>query len=311
MATRATSSQELDGRRAARLGSAASLGLGLFFIFVWRPHPWGWQGINQYRALALALARGESFGTTDVPWGYAYFLAPFYLTFGDRPWIPLVVQAVLNSAVPLLLYELVAPLVDKRTAAVAALLAGLLSFNTVYASTQSSDSVCTVVFLLAVLLAARGLVNRRLTTMALAGICFGIASQFRPNLIAFPVVWSAVSVWRSRFSRWESRRHQGRAGTGGRPRGARRRRPIRDGVGPAAVLVDPGAHRPRRGEDVAGRGAVVAHEDDAAGLGRAAGEPPGVAPSGRTSSSRPAGDEGLGRERGGPGAVGEAHRPTV
>ena len=28
--------------------SGASLAIGLFFIFVWAPHPWGWQGFDQY-----------------------------------------------------------------------------------------------------------------------------------------------------------------------------------------------------------------------------------------------------------------------
>jgi hypothetical protein len=200
VATRSSASW-LEGRRAVGLGCAASLGLGLFFIFVWRPHPWGWQGIDQYYALALALARHEPFGTTDVPWGYAYFLAFFYWAFGDRPWIPLVAQALLNGLVPWLVYRLVAALVDRRTAALAALLVGFLSFNTVYASTQTSDSVCTVIFLAAVLLATSGESAGRLSTLALAGVAFGAASQFRPNLIAFPLVWAAVSLWKAPLRR--------------------------------------------------------------------------------------------------------------
>ena len=80
--------------------------IGLFFIFVWAPQPWGWQGFDHYHELALALARGGSFRTMEVPWGYAYFLAPFYRLFGDQPWIPLVVQAAINASVPLLVYHL-------------------------------------------------------------------------------------------------------------------------------------------------------------------------------------------------------------
>ena len=67
-----------DRDTAPLIASAATLAIGLFFIFVWAPHPWGWNGIDQYHTLALALARGEGFGTTDVPWGYAYFLSGFY-----------------------------------------------------------------------------------------------------------------------------------------------------------------------------------------------------------------------------------------
>ena len=134
---------------------AASLLLGLFFVFVWAPHPWGWEGIDHYHDFGLAVARGESFPTTDYPWGYAYYLAPFYRAFGDRPWIPLVVQVSLNAFVPLLVYAFTRTEFDERVAIVAAVLTGFLSFNTVYASTQSSDSVCNVIFVAAILIFAR------------------------------------------------------------------------------------------------------------------------------------------------------------
>ena len=123
-----------------------SLALGLFFIFVWAPHPWGWEGFDHYDQLARAVAAGRGFPTMEVPWGYAYFLAGFYRLFGDRPWIPLVVQAALNAAVPLLVYRFARTWVEQRTAVLAALLTSVFSFNTVYVSTQSSDAVCTVIF---------------------------------------------------------------------------------------------------------------------------------------------------------------------
>src|SRR6185436_6928768 len=134
---------------AVFLASAASLVLGCVFIFIRAPHPWGWEGFDHYHDLGRLLARGEPFPTTDVPWGYGYFLASFYRTFGDRPWIPLLAQALLNSLVPIMLYRLVALEFDRRVAVVAAVLTGLLSFNTLYASTQSSDSVCTVILIAA------------------------------------------------------------------------------------------------------------------------------------------------------------------
>jgi hypothetical protein len=183
--------------RAPLIAAAATLGIGLFFIFVWAPHPWGWNGIDQYHSLALALARGEGFQTTDVPWGYAYFLAGFYRLFGDHPWIPLVAQAVLNMLVPIFTYQLVRDLIDRRTASIAALLVGVFSFNTVYVSTQSTDSVCTVLFLAGVLGASRAAAGRGRRSAALAGLALGAAAQFRPNLILFPAVWVAWTLWRS------------------------------------------------------------------------------------------------------------------
>src|SRR6476659_8180730 len=93
--------------------------------------------------------------TLEVPWGYPAFLAVFYRLFGDRQWIPLVVQVLLNSIVPLLIYSAVRARVGEREALVAAVLVACFSFNTVYASTQTSDSVCTVLFVASVVLFMR------------------------------------------------------------------------------------------------------------------------------------------------------------
>src|SRR4029077_20387010 len=129
---------------------AVSAGLGLAFVFVKAPHPWGWEGFDNYRLYALALARGEMYPTLEVPWGYPAFLAIFYRTFGDRQWIPLVAQVLLNSLVPLLIYGVVRARVGEREALVAAAVIACCSFNTVYASTQTSDSLSTVLFVAAV-----------------------------------------------------------------------------------------------------------------------------------------------------------------
>lgn len=178
----------LDGTRAVYVASAASIVIASVFIFVWAPHPWGWEGFDHYHDLGRLLARGEPFPTTDVPWGYAYFLAPFYRAFGDRPWIPLIVQALLNGTIPILLYRLVSLEFDRRTAVAAAVLTGFLSFNTIYASTQSSDAICTVVFVAALLAFAEGRARGSLGWFALAGALFGLAPLFRPNLVALPMV---------------------------------------------------------------------------------------------------------------------------
>jgi len=137
-------------RRIVYAACGVTLMIGLFFVFVWAPHPWGWEGFDHYHQLALVLAHGGGFPTLDVPWGYAGFLAAFYRLFGDHPAIPLLAQVALNSCVPLLVFVAAREWFDARVATVAALLAGLCSFNTVYASTQSSDAVCTVLFMLAI-----------------------------------------------------------------------------------------------------------------------------------------------------------------
>jgi hypothetical protein len=128
---------------------AASLALGLVFVFVKAPHPWGWEGFDNYRALGLSLARGETYATLEVPWGYPAFLAVFYRIFGDRQWIPLLVQVALNSLLPLLVYAALRDRIGEREALVGALLVGVVSFTTVYASTQTSDSLAAFLFVTA------------------------------------------------------------------------------------------------------------------------------------------------------------------
>src|SRR5262245_62089004 len=125
---------------------AASFAIGLFFVLVWAPHPWGWQGFDNYYEYARLLARGRPYRTFDQPWGYPHFLAPFYWLFGDRPLVPLLAQVAINALMPLLVYLFARDEFDARVAAAAAALTGVLSFNTVYASTQSGDPLCNVIF---------------------------------------------------------------------------------------------------------------------------------------------------------------------
>lgn len=171
-----------------------SLVLGLIFVFVRAPHPFGWLGIDHYHDLALTLARGGGFQTTDVPWGYAFFVAAFYRLFGDHPWIPLLAQVLLNATVPLMLFALVRRELGDRVAVWAAVLTGILSFSTVYASTLAADSLCTVVFLASLLLFARGVREGTPGWFAISGLLAGIAPQLRPNLLLFPPVLVAVAL---------------------------------------------------------------------------------------------------------------------
>lgn len=183
--------RQLERTSLVRVAAALSLGLGLFFTFIWAPHPWGWQGIDQYHDLASGLARGEPFATTDVPWGYAYFAAAFYRLFGDRVWVPVTAQVIINAAAPMVLYALVRPLTSQRVAVLASLITGVLSFNNVYASTQASDALCTILFLLSLLTLARAIATGRLWLFALSGVMSGIVPQFRPNMVLLPALFAA------------------------------------------------------------------------------------------------------------------------
>jgi hypothetical protein len=174
--------------------SAVTLAIGLFFVFVWAPHPWGWEGFDHYHELALTLAAGHPFPTMEVPWGYAYFAAAWYRMFGDRPWIVLLVQVLLNAGVPWLVYRFALTWTDRATAIVAAVLTAVFSFNTIYASTQSSDGVCTVLFMASLVVFAHALRSGRWHSYAGAGVLAGLTAQFRPNLILIPPLLAAYAI---------------------------------------------------------------------------------------------------------------------
>ena len=174
-------------------GALITLLIGLTYIFVWAPHPWGWYGIDQYHQLAVQLAIGEPFQTFDVPWGYAYYLAPFYWAFGPTPLPALIVQAILNALVPPMVYAYAKQAFDRRVAAVATLLVAVLSFNTVYVSTESTDSISTVLFMAMLLSFVRGRRTDRDRWFVIAGVLAGIGSQFRPNLVLLPIVLAALN----------------------------------------------------------------------------------------------------------------------
>ena len=185
----------LDSPRSLLWASLTTLTIGLVFVFVWAPHPWSWRGIDQYDELARALVRGEPFGTTDVPWGYAYFVAVFYRLFPNVPWATVTAQVVINALAPILIYRLAAPAVGRRTAMIAAWITAIFSFNTIYASTQTSDSICTVLFLLSLLCFVRAHQTSSTGWFFLTGILAGLTPQFRPNMILLPVLIIAGYVF--------------------------------------------------------------------------------------------------------------------
>ncbi len=198
--TTAALDRALTSKHVPTVAALVSLALGLVFIFVWAPHPWGWFGIDQYHQIAVDLSHGAPFPTLDVPWGYGYFLAAFYRLFGPTPAPALVAQALLNALIPVLVYRVAAREFDVRVAAVAAVLVSVLSFNTIYASTEASDAVCTFLFMLMLWAFVEGRRTGRWPWFASTGVLLGLAAQFRPNLLLLPIVLAAFHVMTRRLA---------------------------------------------------------------------------------------------------------------
>ena len=85
--------------------------------------------------------------------------------------------------------------VGARTATLAALILGIFSFNTVYASTQASDAVCTVLFLCSLRhRSPEARASGSMVDMAIGGLLSGLVPQFRPNMILLPALLAAGYV---------------------------------------------------------------------------------------------------------------------
>src|SRR5439155_862822 len=181
-------------RRSVLAACAFSLLAGTLFVVVRGPHPWGWSGFDEYYDLARALARGEGYRTLELLWGYPAFLAAFYRIFGDRPWIPLLVQVAANATIPWMIWAEFRHRVDERIAVIAAALAGVLSFNTAFASTQSSDALCTVFVTAAVALYSRAQRLGRARDALASAIFWGAALLFRPHFLLLPPLMFALAL---------------------------------------------------------------------------------------------------------------------
>jgi hypothetical protein len=181
-------------RRIVLLACAFSFCTGAVFIVMRGPHPWGWAGFDEYYELARALARGDGYQTLDRLWGYPAFLAIFYRLFGDRPWIPLLVQVAANAAIPWMIWVEFRHRVEPRIAVVAAVLVGVLSFNTLFASTQSSDALCTVLVTGALVLYSRAQRLDRVRDAAWSGVLCGAALLFRPQFLLLPAALIALGL---------------------------------------------------------------------------------------------------------------------
>jgi hypothetical protein len=190
-----------DSPRWVWLACGFSLCVGLAFTFVRAPHPWGWNGFDHYNDLARVLAHGGAYPTFDRMWGYPYFLALFYRVFGEHPWIPITVQVVLNALIPWLIYGEVRRRIDARTATVAALLIGVFSFNTVYASTQASEALCAVLYVASVVAFCRAQDRPSAARFALAGVLAGLTLSVRPNLLLAPALLLLVDLATARRRR--------------------------------------------------------------------------------------------------------------
>ena len=153
---------------------------------------------SEYTVLAENLAHHHVFSRSIEPPfrpevlrtpGYPLFLAPFYLVFGN-PLVPvLIAHIVLSLLLVLAAYKFCLELTSSvRTSAIAALLVAV-SPNIAFISTKLvTETLFTLVLVVAIMLFNRFRVFRRTRDLAACGICCGVLALIRPIAMFLPLL---------------------------------------------------------------------------------------------------------------------------
>jgi 4-amino-4-deoxy-L-arabinose transferase-like glycosyltransferase len=123
---------------------------------------------------------------------YAYFLAVLRTLAGPGEWTPRIVQIVLGSLSPLLLYAIAARLFSTRVGWIAGLLLAVYGPIVLEEITLSKTTLLVVTSLAAFSLYLRGAAAGHIRTLALAGALFGLTvigvGQWLPTFVGL-VLW--------------------------------------------------------------------------------------------------------------------------
>jgi 4-amino-4-deoxy-L-arabinose transferase-like glycosyltransferase len=123
---------------------------------------------------------------------YAYFLAILYEIFGDGPWAPRIVQIVLGSLTPVLVFGLGARLATRRAAWVAALLVALYGPIVLEEVTLSKTSPLMTAAVASVAAYLRYGPGAHPGGLALAGAAMGVAVV---GVAQWVLAFAALAAW--------------------------------------------------------------------------------------------------------------------
>ena len=134
--------------------------------------------------------------------GYSIFLSAVYSLKGRSYFTVQLVQNLINSVSPILIFLIAGNLISWRVGIASGLLAAGSHHLSYYSNLVLSDSLCALPILIAVYLLVRAISRRRGSSWlyAAAGLMIGLSAWIRPNPmlmgIAFAVVLVVISGWR-------------------------------------------------------------------------------------------------------------------
>ncbi len=145
-------------------------------------------------------------GLLARPPGYPLFLAAVYRVLGRTFWGAQLVQNILNSFTPCLLFWLGVRLVGDRAAAIGGGLAAVSVQYAHHSNRLTPDMLCVLPVVAALLVLVRARNEPPLWPGALAGVLLGAATWLRPNMLLLGPFCAVVFFLASRRRRTEALR---------------------------------------------------------------------------------------------------------
>lgn len=125
--------------------------------------------------------------------GYPFFLAGVLVLVGSTG-VSLVIQTILMSAAPVLLYILVRPY-HERAAFWGSIIFALEPVRLFYSASLLSDALFACLLLLSLILLIRGVDRSSFKLLALCGLVCGVAMLVRPIAILLPLLYGLYILW--------------------------------------------------------------------------------------------------------------------
>lgn len=160
----------------------------------------------QYHYLANCIVQHFSFcdNTFRTP-GYPAFIAIVYFIFGEKPWLVLFLQILLNVFSVYLLYRLSEKLFNTKVALLAAFLMAVEPHQILFCHFLFADTLFATLFLLTFYFYVKGLLEKQTSYFILSAVFLGLnlltkpVIQFYPfALVLFLLVWTKFS-WQLRI----------------------------------------------------------------------------------------------------------------
>jgi dolichyl-phosphate-mannose-protein mannosyltransferase len=164
---------------------------------------------GQYLAQSVSMLKGdgilfpENQDPQDTsllarPPGYPIFLGAVYYFFGGSYFTAQLVQNLLNSISPALIFLIAGTLVSHRVAVASAVIAAVSHHLSYFSNAILPDSLCALPILLAVYVIVITRRRRQVLGCALAGALFGLSVWLRPNALLLGCFFAVAMTMISR-----------------------------------------------------------------------------------------------------------------